>query len=75
MFFSSESEKQKFQTLNRFWPNTEKWTKVHKSVHEKVVADNYDTLLCTFLNNAYNLLFLSNHSNFWQKNGILYIFY
>ena len=27
----------------------EEWTKVHKSVHEKVAAEDDGTLLCTFL--------------------------
>ena len=35
--------------LNRFGPNYENWTKVHKIVHEKVAAEDDDTLLCTFL--------------------------
>ena len=69
------NEKKKIYALNRFWPNTEKWTKVHKNVHEKVAAEDYGTLLFTFLNYAYNFLFLSNHSNFWQKYGIWYILY
>ena len=43
------SEKKKIYALYRFWPNTEKWTKVHKNLHEKVAAENDNTLLCTFL--------------------------
>ena len=44
------SEENKLYALNRFWPITEKWTKVHKRVHEKAAAENDGPLVCTFLN-------------------------
>ena len=50
-----------------FASNTEKWTKVYKIVHEKVAAEDYGTLLCTFFKYSYKLFLMSNHLNFWLK--------
>ena len=62
--------KKKFLSQNRFWGNTEKWTKVHKIVHEKVAAEDEGTLLCHFFKIWINFNLMSNPCNIWSKYSL-----